>query len=159
MDEYYLAKEAPSEGRFMADNISQQRRSTNMAAIKGKNTKPELFVRKLLHAHGFRFRLHRKDLPGRPDIVLPRYQTVIFVNGCFWHQHHNCKFARTPQTNWSFWQEKLAKTICRDQVNVGKLLNLGWNVIIVWECELRSPSFRAKELFDRITAKHNDAPR
>ncbi|WP_071658978.1 very short patch repair endonuclease [Duganella sp. HH101] len=121
----------------MTDSISPERRSRNMAAIRSINTKPELMLRKALHAAGFRFRLHRKDLPGRPDIVLPRYNTVIFVNGCFWHQHPGCKFARNPQSHEAFWKAKLDRNVERDKCNTAELDDLGWKVIVVWECELR----------------------
>lgn len=108
-----------------------------MAAIKGRNTKPEILVRQILHAHGFRFRLHRRDLPGRPDIVLPKYKTVVFVNGCFWHQHVGCKFATKPSSRAEFWEAKLTRNVARDFENTAKLAELGWRVIVVWECELR----------------------
>jgi DNA mismatch endonuclease (patch repair protein) len=108
-----------------------------MAAIKGRNTKPEILVRQMLHAHGFRFRLHRRDLPGRPDIVLPKYKTVVFVNGCFWHQHVGCKFATKPSSRVEFWDAKLTRNVARDFENAAKLAELGWRVIVVWECELR----------------------
>lgn len=119
------------------DVLSTNQRSRNMAAIKGRNTKPEILVRRMLHAHGFRFRLHRKDLPGRPDIVLPRYKTVVFVNGCFWHQHVGCKFATKPSSRAEFWEAKLTRNVSRDFENAAKLAELGWRVIVVWECELR----------------------
>ena len=108
-----------------------------MSAIKSRNTKPELIVRRLLHALGYRFRLHRKELPGCPDIVLPRYRTVVFVNGCFWHQHVGCKFATTPSTRSEFWRTKLLRNVERDRQNAAQLAGLGWQVIVVWECELR----------------------
>jgi DNA mismatch endonuclease (patch repair protein) len=119
------------------DVLSTNQRSRNMAAIKGRNTKPEILVRQILHAHGFRFRLHRRDLPGRPDIVLPKYKTVVFVNGCFWHQHVGCKFATKPSSRAEFWEAKLTRNVARDFENTAKLAELGWRVIVVWECELR----------------------
>jgi DNA mismatch endonuclease (patch repair protein) len=119
------------------DVLSTNQRSRNMAAIKGRNTKPEILVRQMLHAHGFRFRLHRRDLPGRPDIVLPKYKTVVFVNGCFWHQHVGCKFATKPSSRVEFWDAKLTRNVARDFENAAKLAELGWRVIVVWECELR----------------------
>ncbi len=106
-----------------------------MSRIKNRDTKPEIAVRSLLHRMGYRFRLHRKDLPGRPDIVLPKYNTVIFVHGCFWHRHKNCRFAYTPKSNIEFWTEKFEKNIRRDDRNKVALENLGWNVKIIWECE------------------------
>ena len=119
------------------NKISDQR-SRNMSAIKSKNTKPEIAVRKMLHALGYRFRLHRKDLPGSPDIVLPKYKTVIFVHGCFWHRHENCKFASTPKTRKEFWENKFNSNKKRDKVNQKNLFKLGWNIVIVWECELKN---------------------
>ena len=117
-------------------NVSEQR-SRNMSAIKSKNTKPEIAVRKLLHSLGYRFRLHRKDLPGSPDIVLPKYKTVIFVHGCFWHRHENCKYASTPKTRKEFWEKKFRENINRDNLNQANLALKGWKIIIIWECQLK----------------------
>ena len=117
--------------------VSEQR-SRNMSAIKSKNTKPEIAVRKLLHSMGYRFRLHRKDLPGSPDIVLPKYKTVIFVHGCFWHRHENCKYASTPKTRKEFWNKKFNDNILRDKKNLEILSSLGWKIIIIWECETKN---------------------
>jgi len=116
--------------------VSDQR-SRNMSAIKSKNTKPEITVRKLLHSMGYRFRLHRKDLPGSPDIVLPKYKTVIFVHGCFWHRHENCKYATTPKTRKEFWEKKFRENINRDNLNQANLSLKGWKIIIIWECQLK----------------------
>ena len=110
-----------------------------MARIKGKNTRPEKRVRSLLHAMGYRFRLHRKDLPGTPDIVLPKYGAVVFVHGCFWHQHPGCKRASIPTSNEEFWQKKLAANKRRDALVEKELNDRGWKVIIIWECELKNP--------------------
>ena len=110
-----------------------------MAAIRGKDTKPEMVVRRFLHRAGFRFRLHVKDLPGKPDIVLPRYRTVILVHGCYWHRHPGCHFATTPKTNSAFWLDKFEKNVERDRRNVEQLEKAGWRVIIAWECEVKSP--------------------
>lgn len=109
-------------------------RSRNMAAIGPKDTAPELLVRRFLHSQGFRFRLHRKDLPGRPDIVLPKYRAVVMVNGCFWH-HHGCKNSVWPRTRKEFWRAKIEATVDRDRRTVRMLRALGWRVIVVWECE------------------------
>jgi DNA mismatch endonuclease (patch repair protein) len=117
--------------------VSEQR-SRNMSAIKSKNTKPEITVRKLLHSMGYRFRLHKKDLPGSPDIVLPKYKTVIFVHGCFWHRHQNCKYASNPKTRREFWEKKFKENIERDKKTQEKLKNLGWKTNIVWECEVKN---------------------
>ena len=126
--------------------VSEQR-SRNMSAIKSKNTKPEIAVRKLLHSMGYRFRLHRKDLPGSPDIVLPKYKTVIFVHGCFWHRHENCKYASTPKTRQEFWEAKFRENINRDKLNQENLSSNGWKIIIVWECEIKDKDFDLNRLF------------
>ena len=125
--------------------MTSEARSRNMAAIKSKNTKPEIEVRKILHEMGYRFRLHRKDLPGNPDIVLPKYKTAIFVNGCFWHQHEDCKYACLPKTNFHFWKEKLAKNKKRDKLKHSQLNDLGWKIIIVWECQLKQRQISGKK--------------
>ena len=121
----------------MSDTLSQTQRSYNMSRIRGKNTKPEILVRKGLHARGFRFRLHNKKLPGSPDIVLPKYGVVIMVNGCFWHGHKGCRYTTKPKTNVEFWEAKIARNRHRDEVTAAHLEALGWHVITVWECELR----------------------
>jgi DNA mismatch endonuclease (patch repair protein) len=118
------------------DRITNARRSWNMSRIRGCDTGPERAVRSILHRLGYRFRLHQGDLPGRPDIVLPRYKTVIFVHGCFWHRHEGCKFSYTPKTNKQFWQSKFNENIQRDSTANNRLLKLGWHVITAWECEL-----------------------
>lgn len=116
------------------DTVSKEQRSKNMAAIKGKNTKPEVAVRKFLHSLGYRYRLHKKDLPGRPDLYLKKYNTVIFIHGCFWHQHSKCKYATVPKSNREFWVNKLKKNVERDIKNRKKLKDQGYNVIVLWEC-------------------------
>ena len=121
----------------MADHLTVQERSWNMSRIRGKNTKPEIVVRSLLHRLGFRFRLHRKDLPGNPDIVLPKHQTAVFVHGCFWHRHPGCKYAYNPKSRIEFWQKKFAENVERDARNQQDLKQQKWNVVVVWECELR----------------------
>lgn len=121
----------------MPDLLSPEHRSWNMSRIKGKNTQPEVILRSLLHREGYRFRLHDTKLPGRPDIVLPRHQTVILVNGCFWHRHQNCRFATTPGTRQEFWQEKFDRTVERDRRKQHELELLGWRVLTVWECDLK----------------------
>lgn len=123
---------------MMANTLSSERRSWNMSRIKGQNTGPELRLRSLLHRAGFRFRLHVKDLPGRPDIVLPRYCTAIFVHGCFWHRHPGCRNASTPSTRGTFWQEKFDGNVRRDERNRSELVAAGWTVVVVWECELEA---------------------
>lgn len=121
----------------MTDIVSSSKRSDMMSRISSKNTKPELKVRKYLHAMGFRFKLHVRNLPGSPDIVLPKYMTAIQVRGCFWHQH-SCRDGRLPKTNIDFWKSKLQRNIERDQDSDKKLVEMGWKLIVVWECEIRS---------------------
>lgn len=121
----------------MADKLNTQQRHHCMSRIRGKDTKPELLVRKGLHAHGFRFRLQDRNLPGRPDIVLPKYSVAIMVNGCFWHRHRGCQYATKPKSNIEFWETKIARNKHRDEVTAAHLEALGWTVIVVWECELR----------------------
>jgi DNA mismatch endonuclease (patch repair protein) len=124
----------------VADVHSRAQRSRNMAAIRGKNTKPEMKVRSALHACGYRFRIHRRDLPGKPDIILPKYRIVIFVHGCFWHCH-NCRYGKvTPATRADFWNQKRAGNVRRDKKNVDALTILGWKVFIIWECQTRNSS-------------------
>lgn len=117
-----------------------------MAANNSRNTKPELAIRRMLHAMGFRFRLHRKDLPGCPDVVLPKYKTVILVNGCFWHPHAGCKLASKPATRQEFWETKPSRNVERESENAAKLAALGWRVIVVWECELQKSNDLAQHL-------------
>ncbi len=121
----------------MTDIVSPEKRSQMMAGIRGKNTKPEIQVRKLLHAAGFRFRLHRKDLPGKPDIILPKYKVVIFVHGCFWHGHENCHLFRLPKSRIDFWEAKISGNVKRDKHKQKQLLNDGWRVLLVRECALK----------------------
>ena len=123
------------------DVHDKKTRSYNMACIKGNNTKPEEIVRKSLFAKGFRYRKNDKRLPGSPDIVLPKYRTVIFVNGCFWHGHKGCKNFVVPKTNTEFWLNKITSNNERDAIKPIQLNELGWRVITVWECELKKPSF------------------
>ena len=124
----------------MADVVSSVKRSEMMSGIRNKDTKPEITVRKLLHKQGFRFRLHRKDLPGKPDIVLPKYKTVIFVNGCFWHGHENCHLFRLPKSRTEFWSKKINGNVKRDHNKTRLLLDAGWKVITVWECAIKGKS-------------------
>lgn len=121
----------------MADIKSRSQRSRNMSAIRGKDTKPEMIIRRYLHSCGYRFRLHRKDLPGKPDLVLPKYDLAIFVHGCFWHRHENCKYTTTPVNRSDFWTEKFSKNVERDRNNRGALLQEGWRVLIIWECGVK----------------------
>jgi len=121
----------------MSDVVSSEIRSRMMSGIRGKDTKPELTVRKALFAAGFRFRLHRRDLPGVPDVVLPGKRVAIFVHGCFWHMHSGCKNAKLPSSRQDFWREKLGRNIERDKKNIDALIDLGWRVLVVWECSTR----------------------
>ena len=121
----------------MADIFTKEKRSEVMSKIRGKNTSPELLVRKCLFAAGYRFRLHDKKLPGSPDISLPRHQLVIMVDGCFWHGHKRCKYFRLPKSRVSFWKDKIDKNRKRDQATKRKLKRLGWRVLTVWECQLK----------------------
>jgi DNA mismatch endonuclease (patch repair protein) len=155
------------------DKISPMRRSANMAAVRNKDTRPEMLVRRAAHGMGLRFRLHRKDLPGRPDLVFPKWRTVVFVNGCFWHGHQGCKRAKLPSSNVHFWRKKLLGNVQRDLRNYKELNRLGWRVCIIWQCDIKSdiqalaavkrlktiggsPGRAAQNLPDKSRAKHAD---
>lgn len=128
-----------------------------MSKIRSKNTKPELTLRKSLFARGFRFRVNDLKLPGKPDVVLPKYKTIIFLHGCFWHRHEGCKYAYTPKTNTEFWVDKITSNVVRDKVVVQKLVEAGWNVLIVWECEIRHAyKHDLTPLIDRVEAAIRD---
>lgn len=129
----------------MADTLSSERRSWNMSRIRGRDTKAEKLLRSLLHRAGYRFRLHVWELPGRPDIVLPKYRTAIFMHGCFWHRHQGCANATMPSTRREFWQAKFEGNINRDERNRRDLREAGWDVITVWECELKSKAGKVVE--------------
>lgn len=135
------------------DVLTPEQRHLNMSRIKDKNTRPEKRVRSLLHALGYRFRLHAKDLPGKPDIVLPKYRTVVFVHGCFWHRHEGCKRSSTPQTRRIFWENKFSRNIERDREAVVSLELLGWAVLIVWECEIRNIEALQNRLLTALPVK------
>jgi DNA mismatch endonuclease (patch repair protein) len=124
----------------MADVHSKETRSYNMSRIKSKDTKPELLVRKFLHKNGFRYRLHVKDMPGKPDIVLPKYKTIIFIHGCFWHGHEGCRYYVVPKTRTEWWLNKINVNIANDSIAESNLKELGWNIIKIWECELKKGS-------------------
>ena len=129
----------------MSDIFSQTKRSDIMSKISSKDTKPEILVRKFLFSKGFRYRINVKTLPGKPDIVLPKYKTIIFVNGCFWHGH-NCKKGKLPSSNTDFWKEKISNNKSRDDKNSDLLVKLGWKVIIIWQCEISKIDNRIKIL-------------
>ena len=130
------------------DHLTPEKRSWNMSRIKSKDTTPERIVRSFLHRNGFRFRLHVKDLPGKPDIVLSKYKTVIEVRGCFWHRHPGCKVATTPSSNKEYWLKKFASNVARDQRTEQELKKLGWNIIVIWECEINSKNIFESLLLD-----------
>lgn len=136
----------------MADTMTPEQRHRCMAAIKGKDTKPEMIVRKYLFSRGLRYRVNSKKLPGSPDIVLKKYKTVVFVDGCFWHAHRGCKYYRLPKTNVDFWRTKIARNIARDYVNNVELELAGWKVIRIWECEIRAVGGR-QEYLDNLYEK------
>lgn len=121
----------------MTDIVSKKKRSTMMSGISSKDTKPEMIVRKSLHQAGYRFRLHQRNLPGKPDLVMPKYRLSIFIHGCFWHRHRGCRYAYQPKTRKEFWQNKFKQNIIRDEKNISKLLCGGWRVVVVWECFIR----------------------
>ena len=136
----------------MTDRLSKERRSWNMAQIRAMNTEPELVVRSVLHNLGYRFRVHSRKLPGRPDIVLPKWELVVQVHGCFWHRHKGCKFAYTPKTRTEFWKNKFAQNVERDCRTHRKLRRLGWRVVTVWECQVCDLQRLSKRLDARIKA-------
>ena len=120
----------------MADNLTKEQRSKNMSRIRSKNTKPEMIVRKKLHSLGYRYSLHKKEMPGKPDLYLKKYNLAIFVHGCFWHQH-DCEKTSKPKSNKNYWTEKLKKNVSKDKKNKKKLLDMGFNVLTIWECEIK----------------------
>ena len=143
----------------MADVLTPEQRSRCMAAVKGKDTKPEMIVRKYLFSRGLRYRVNNRKLPGSPDIVLKKYQTVIFVDGCFWHGHEGCKYFRLPKSNVDFWRHKITMNIARDYANNVDLKLSGWRVIRIWECEIKTKAKREEtlsRLFAMITGIPND---
>ena len=132
----------------LVDIVTPERRSEIMARIRGRDTVPEVVVRRTAHRLGFRFRLYRKDLPGRPDLVFPRYKAVVFVHGCFWHRHDGCRFAYTPRSRVQFWTEKFRRNVARDRRTEDALHSLGWRVLVIWECETRDDAVVVKRLED-----------
>lgn len=135
------------------DVVDRTTRSRMMSGIKGKDTNPEMIVRKFLHFHGYRFRIHRADLPGKPDIVLPKLRTCIFVHGCFWHNHAGCKYAAIPKTRPDFWKAKFEANIVRDLRARTALEKTGWRVLIIWECELRRSEQILWDLLDNLAGQ------
>ncbi len=137
----------------MTDIFSKQKRSEIMSKISGKETKPEILVRKFLFANGFRFRKNDKRYPGKPDIVMPKYKTVIFVHGCFWHGH-DCPAGKLPETRKEFWEKKISENVARDKRNKKELERLGWRVITIWQCELKNRKLRTQTLTELISNIH-----
>lgn len=129
-----------------ADVFSPEKRSAVMSSIKGKDTRPELTVRSACHRLGYRFRIHRNDLPGKPDLVFPGRRLCLFVHGCFWHQHPNCKYAYKPKSRPEFWLPKLQRNVTRDEVVLRELAHLGWSVAVVWECQTKNPDVLEEDL-------------
>ena len=121
----------------MVDDRSPAMRSQNMSRIRSRDTLPELRVRSLIHRAGYRYRLHVKEMPGKPDIVMPRYRTAILINGCFWHRHPNCRYATTPKTNTDYWQRKFERNVARDRTAHYELARNGWKILVIWECQTR----------------------
>ena len=136
----------------MTDTLTVAERSRLMARIRGKNTRPEIAVRSLLHRAGYRFRIHVASLPGKPDIVLPRHRTIVFVHGCFWHRHKGCKVASTPKSHRKFWAEKFTRNIANDKKHNRQLRKLGWQVVTVWECQLRRPEMVLRRIEKALEA-------
>jgi DNA mismatch endonuclease, patch repair protein len=134
----------------MVDKLSSSDRSRVMSRVKGKDTAPEMTVRRLLHALGYRYRLHGKQLPGKPDIVFAARRKLIFVHGCFWHQHTGCRKSTIPDTRRDFWSEKLARNVSRDERTEGQLRALGWDVLVVWECDVRDKEGLTRRLIDFV---------
>lgn len=141
----------------MADRVAPTIRSRMMASIRSRDTKPEMMVRRFLHGRGFRYSLTRKDLPGRPDLVLPRYNAAIFVHGCFWHGHAGCRFATMPATRSDFWRAKLSANAARDERVETELQKLGWRVAVVWECSLRQEPLPALKRLERFLRSNEPA--
>lgn len=138
------------------DVLTPEQRQKNMSRIRGKETKPEIIVRKYLFSRGVRYRKNDRRLPGHPDIVFPKYHTVVFVNGCFWHGHENCRYYRLPKTNTVFWRNKIERNKERDREIITRLESLGWKVIIVWECEIKTKTemeSRLRDLYNSMIGK------
>ena len=135
----------------MTDIVDSQRRSELMAGVRGRDTAPELAVRRIAHRMGLRFRLHRNDLPGRPDLVFPKHRLAVFVHGCFWHRHEGCRYASTPKSRAAFWTEKFAANVERDARQEAALRTLGWRVLVIWQCETRDEAAVERRLAELVT--------
>jgi DNA mismatch endonuclease (patch repair protein) len=138
----------------VVDNVPVKKRSAIMAAVRAKNTGPELALRRIVHGMGYRYRLHAKELPGRPDLVFQPLKKVIFVHGCFWHRHDACRYATTPKSRTVFWQAKFATNVARDRRNVRDLKKTGWCVLTIWQCQLKSPNRIAKRAHEFLKTDH-----
>lgn len=141
----------------MRDRLTPEQRSRNMQAIKGRDTGPELIVRRLLHAMGYRFRLHRRDLPGSPDVVLPRHRAVVLIHGCFWHRHTCARGRSMPSARRAFWRAKFQRNIERDNRNIRALRRDGWRVLVIWECQTRNPDTLRRRLLKFLESPRNRA--
>lgn len=135
---------------IVTDSLSPEQRSSIMARVRSRDTSPEIAVRKALHRLGLRFRLHRRDLPGSPDIVLPKHRTAVFVHGCFWHSHEGCRRARVPATNIDYWRAKLDRNVARDTAMQATLARHGWRVMVIWECETRPAADLERQLVSQF---------
>lgn len=142
----------------MVDTIDKKKRSWVMSRVRSTNTKPEMRVRSALHRMGYRFRLHRKDLPGKPDVVLTKHRLAIFVHGCFWHRHSGCDKTRTPKTNVEFWEGKFKRNVERDRLNQVELRRMGWRVEVIWECEIKDEEGLRKRLAAIFAPKRDKRP-
>ena len=140
-----------ARGNPLIDTLSPQDRSALMSRVRGKDTTPELVVRRLAHRHGYRFRLHRKDLPGSPDLVFPRLKKAIFVHGCFWHGHLGCRAGRLPKSRVDYWSAKISRNKERDAEALAELRNLGWQVLVIWECETKDAGIIERKLDNFIS--------
>ena len=139
----------------MTDIVDSDKRSEIMSRIRGRDTKPELIVRRIAHRLGYRFRLHRRDLPGSPDIVFPRHRAIIMVNGCLWHRHPGCKYATSPKTRVQYWENKFEGNVVRDRRNESALRDLGWRVLVVWECETKNQEAVAARIASYLESAGN----
>lgn len=140
----------------MTDIVNSKRRSELMAGIRGQDTAPELAVRRVAHRMGLRFRLHRKDLPGRPDLVFPKHHLAVFVHGCFWHHHQGCRFSHIPKSRTEYWTQKFARNMHRDMRNEDALKALGWRVLVIWECEVKDKGAIARKLKSVVSSNKFD---
>lgn len=148
---WLLLPQGTKHHKEMTDIVDSKRRSRIMSRIRGRDTTPELVVRRMAHRLGFRFRLHRKDLPGCPDIVFPRFRAAVFVHGCYWHRHKGCRYAYTPKSRVAFWLEKFNKNVAHDRRSEEALRNLGWRVLVIWECETQDEIALRSCLVDHLT--------